>query len=171
MPFTGFKLHPSLLRGIKELGFTRPTPIQAEALPPAIEGRDILGCAQTGSGKTAAFLLPILNRLLGKSRGTTRALIITPTRELAAQIQEELQDLLARSGQTVIFVTHSIDEAVLLGDRVVVLSAPPARVCAEFDVPFGRPRRFADLRRDQRFGALTAAVWELLRAEVARRMG
>ena len=72
MPFTGFKLHPSLLRGIKELGFTRPTPIQAEALPPAIEGRDILGCAQTGSGKTAAFLLPILNRLLGKPRGTTR---------------------------------------------------------------------------------------------------
>ena len=91
-----------------------------------------------------------------------------PTRLL---LQEELQGLLARSGQTVIFVTHSIDEAVLLGDRVVVLSARPARVCAEFDVPFARPRRFADLRRDQRFGALTAAVWELLRAEVARRMG
>ena len=58
MPFTALKLHPSLLRGLKELGFARPTPIQADAIPPALEGRDVLACAMTGSGKTAAFLLP-----------------------------------------------------------------------------------------------------------------
>src|SRR2546425_12376742 len=93
MPFSTFGLHPDLLRGIKELGFTRPTPIQTDAIPPAMAGKDVLAAAQTGSGKTAAFLLPILQRLLGKKRGTTRALILTPTRELAAQIDEHLRDL------------------------------------------------------------------------------
>jgi NitT/TauT family transport system ATP-binding protein len=91
-----------------------------------------------------------------------------PTRLL---LQEELQDLLSRSGQTVIFVTHSIDEAVLLGDRVVVLSARPARCEAEFSVPFPRPRRYAELRGDPRFNDLTVAVWEVLRGEVERAGG
>jgi ATP-dependent RNA helicase RhlE len=93
LPFSGLKLHPSLLRGIKELGFVRPTPIQADAIPPALEGRDVLACAQTGSGKTAAFLLPIVNALIAKPRGTTRALVLAPTRELAAQIHADLNDL------------------------------------------------------------------------------
>ena len=96
MPFSQFHLHPDLLRGVKDLGFQRPTPIQADAIPPALTGRDLLACAQTGSGKTAAFLLPIVHGLMGKPRsrpGTTRALILTPTRELAAQILEDLKDL------------------------------------------------------------------------------
>src|SRR6266852_8859742 len=93
MPFTSFGLHPDLLRGVKELGFTRPTPIQADAIPPAMAGRDLLACAMTGSGKTAAFLLPILHKLMTRPRGTTRALVLTPTRELAAQIVEDLNDL------------------------------------------------------------------------------
>ncbi|HLJ72960.1 MAG TPA: DEAD/DEAH box helicase, partial [Thermoanaerobaculia bacterium] len=93
MPFTTFGLHPDLLRGIKELGFAQPTQIQTDSIPPAMAGRDILAAAVTGSGKSAAFLLPILNRLIGKKRGTTRALILTPTRELAAQIDEHLRDL------------------------------------------------------------------------------
>ncbi|HET7601552.1 MAG TPA: DEAD/DEAH box helicase, partial [Gemmatimonadales bacterium] len=86
-------LHPHLLKGIKELGFIRPTPIQADAIPPALAGRDVLACAMTGSGKTAAFLLPILQRLMSQPRGTTRGLVITPTRELAAQILEDLNAL------------------------------------------------------------------------------
>ena len=90
MPFTTFGLHPDLLRGVRELGFTRPTPIQQDTIPPAAAGRDVLACAMTGSGKTAAFLLPILHRLAGKPRRTTRALVLTPTRELAAQIEEHL---------------------------------------------------------------------------------
>src|SRR5215213_9725301 len=64
MPFSSFGLHPDLLRGIKELGFKRPTPIQDDAIPPTMEGRDVLAAAATGSGKTAAFVLPILHRLL-----------------------------------------------------------------------------------------------------------
>jgi NitT/TauT family transport system ATP-binding protein len=91
-----------------------------------------------------------------------------PTRLL---LQEELQQLLAESGQTVIFVTHSIDEAVLLGDRVVMLSARPARLQAEFAVPFERPRRFEHLRRDPRFGELTAEIWEQLRGQVTAMGG
>ena len=93
LPFSHLALHPDLLKGVKDLGFTRPTPIQADAIPPAMAGRDLLACAMTGSGKTAAFLLPILHKLIGRPRGTTRALVLTPTRELAAQILEDLTDL------------------------------------------------------------------------------
>ena len=93
MPFTHLQLHPSLLKGIRELGFSRPTPVQSEAIPAAMDGRDLLACAQTGSGKTAAFLLPIMHRLLDRPRRTTRLLILTPTRELAAQILEDFNAL------------------------------------------------------------------------------
>src|ERR1051325_11523186 len=93
MPFGALKLHPSLLTGIRELGFAKPTPIQTDAIPPALAGRDVLACAMTGSGKTAAFVLPIVPRLLDEPRGATRALIVTPTRELAAQVLQELNDL------------------------------------------------------------------------------
>ena len=91
--FASLALHPNLHRGLKELGFARPTPIQADAIPPALEGRDMLACAMTGSGKTYAFLLPILNQLMAKPRGVTRALVLTPTRELAAQIHESMNDV------------------------------------------------------------------------------
>ncbi len=91
-----------------------------------------------------------------------------PTRLL---LQEDLQEILGRSGQTVIFVTHSIDEAVLLGDRVAVITARPARLHAIFDVPFPRPRRYAEVRHDRRFNDLTVEVWEALRNEVARATG
>jgi ATP-dependent RNA helicase RhlE len=93
LSFDSFRLHPDLLRGVRELGFVQPTPIQTQAIPPIMEGRDLLGRAMTGSGKTAAFVLPILHRLIGKPRRTTRALILTPTRELAAQICEDLAAL------------------------------------------------------------------------------
>jgi ATP-dependent RNA helicase RhlE len=81
------------MRGIEDLGFTRPTPIQSEAIPQALGGRDLLACAVTGSGKTAAFLLPILHQLVERPRGTTRALVLVPTRELALQILDDLQGL------------------------------------------------------------------------------
>jgi ATP-dependent RNA helicase RhlE len=93
MPFSRFPLHADLLRGVKDLGFSRPTPIQEQAIPPAGEGRDVLACAMTGSGKTAAFLLPIAHRLMAGTRGGTRALVLTPTRELAAQIHAHLEEL------------------------------------------------------------------------------
>jgi ATP-dependent RNA helicase RhlE len=91
--FTHFELHSSLIKAVKELGFVRPTPIQVEAIPPGLKGRDVIGCAQTGSGKTAAFLLPLIHRLIERPRRTTRALILAPTRELAAQILDDLNAL------------------------------------------------------------------------------
>jgi ATP-dependent RNA helicase RhlE len=93
MSFDSFNLAPSIGAAIRDLGFTRATPIQEQAVPPAMEGRDLLACAMTGSGKTAAFLLPIIQRLLDRPRGSTRALIISPTRELAAQIHEHFAAL------------------------------------------------------------------------------
>ena len=90
MSFSSFTLHPDLLRAVDALGYTVPTPIQKDAIPPAVAGRDVLACAMTGSGKTAAFLLPILERLLAApARGGVRALVLAPTRELAAQIDEQ----------------------------------------------------------------------------------
>ena len=97
MPFNSLGLHADLVRAVKDLGFTQPTPIQRDAIPAAVAKRDVLASSATGSGKTAAFVLPILNRLLGSESNRTRALIVTPTRELAEQIH---QDLIALSRHT-----------------------------------------------------------------------
>jgi len=87
MPFLDLGLNPLLLKATKELGYTEPTPVQAGAIPPALEGRDVLATAQTGTGKTAAFLLPIMHRLLLQPRKGIRVVVISPTRELAEQIE------------------------------------------------------------------------------------
>jgi ATP-dependent RNA helicase RhlE len=88
MTFQEFNLHPAIAASIKEAGYLTPTPIQQQAIPTIMLGRDVMGLAQTGTGKTAAFALPILNRLMEGSRGQVRALIVAPTRELAEQIHE-----------------------------------------------------------------------------------
>ena len=88
MPFKSLGLHASLVQATREMRYTEPTPIQAEAIPIILGGRDLIAAAQTGTGKTAAFLLPILHQLLGLPPSGTRALIITPTRELAQQIDD-----------------------------------------------------------------------------------
>ena len=141
MPFTGLKLHPSLQKGIKELGFTRPTPIQADAIPPAMAGRDVLACAMTGSGKTAAFLLPILHKLIERPRGTTRALVITPTRELAAQILEDLNDLAVHTPITAASVFGGVgmgpqEHAFRSGADVII--ATPGRLLDHFRMPYAK---------------------------------
>src|SRR2546422_8365782 len=92
MSFAALGLVPELLRAVAEEGYERPTPIQQETIPLALEGRDLIGSAQTGTGKTAAFMLPILQRLAPDPRHTLRALILVPTRELAEQV---LQSALA----------------------------------------------------------------------------
>jgi ATP-dependent RNA helicase RhlE len=91
MSFSELGLHPGLLRSITARGYTAPTGIQAPAITAALAGNDVLGCAATGSGKTAAFLLPILHNLLERPRKGTRALVLAPTRELACQIVDEAQ--------------------------------------------------------------------------------
>ncbi len=141
MPFSDFSLHASLLSGIKELGFVQPTPIQTEAIPVAVSGRDLLACAQTGSGKTAAFLLPIMNALLARPRRTTRALILTPTRELAAQILEDLNALAIHTPLTGAAVYGGVgmgpqEHAFRTGVDVIV--ATPGRLLDHFTRPYAK---------------------------------
>jgi ATP-dependent RNA helicase RhlE len=88
MEFQKFDFHPHVAAGVKAAGYVTPTPIQAQAIPPVMQGRDVMGLAQTGTGKTAAFVLPILERLIEGPRGCVRALVIAPTRELAEQIHQ-----------------------------------------------------------------------------------
>jgi ATP-dependent RNA helicase RhlE len=141
VPFTSLTLHPSLLRAIKDLGFVRPTGIQADAIPPAMDGRDVLACAQTGSGKTASFLLPIVHRLIDKPRGVTRALVLVPTRELAAQVKEDLQDLAVHTPVTgaAIFggVSHGPQEHAFRSG-VDILIATPGRLLDHLRAPYAK---------------------------------
>ena len=93
--FQQFSFHPQVMAGVTSVGFTKPTPIQQQAIPVAMEGRDVLGLAQTGTGKTAAFALPILHRLVStpSTKRGIRCLVIAPTRELAEQIHQHFTDL------------------------------------------------------------------------------
>jgi ATP-dependent RNA helicase RhlE len=141
VPFTSLKLHPSLVKSIRELGFSRPTPVQADAIPPALAGRDVLACAQTGSGKTAAFLLPIMHNLIEKPRGRTRALVLAPTRELAAQILEEFNALAVHTPLT----GASVFGGVSMGPQehafragVDVMIATPGRLLDHLRSPYAR---------------------------------
>jgi ATP-dependent RNA helicase RhlE len=141
MPFATLPLHPLLLEGLKDLGFVRPTPIQADAIPPALAGRDVLACAMTGSGKTFAFLLPILQQLMEKPRGTTRALVITPTRELAAQILEALNDVAVHTPITGAAVYGGVsmgpqEHAFRSGADVII--ATPGRLLDHFRRPYAK---------------------------------
>jgi len=141
VPFTSLQLHPNLLAGIKDLGFTRPTPIQSDAIPPVLAGRDLLACASTGSGKTAAFLLPILHKLMPERRGTTRALVLTPTRELAAQIVADLTDLATHTPITAAAVFGGVgmgpqEHAFRVGVDVIV--GTPGRLLDHFKAPYGK---------------------------------
>jgi len=97
MSFDSFSFFPTIKAGISAVGYNNPTPIQARAIPPILDGRDVLGLAQTGTGKTAAFVLPILQRLLNGPRGKIRVLIISPTRELAEQTHTAINSLAIRT--------------------------------------------------------------------------
>ncbi len=141
MPFAHFDLHPELVRATRELGFTRPTPIQSAAIPPALEGRDVMACAMTGSGKTAAYLLPILHRLLAKPRGRTRVLVLAPTRELAAQIHAHLEELAVHTGLTGAAVFGGVGMAPqehAFRSGVDVIAATPGRLLDHFRQPYAR---------------------------------
>ncbi|OGN96186.1 MAG: RNA helicase [Chloroflexi bacterium RBG_13_51_18] len=98
MNFDTFNFHPSIMAGVRALGYSTPTPIQLQAIPPIMQGRDVIGLAQTGTGKTAAFVLPVLERLRSGPRGGVRCLVISPTRELAEQTCEVFHSLGSRTG-------------------------------------------------------------------------
>ncbi len=141
MPFATLGLHADLVRGVRELGFSRPTPIQGDAIPPALAGRDLLACAMTGSGKTAAFLLPILHRLMERPRRTTRALVLTPTRELAAQILEEFNAFAVHTPLTAAAVFGGVGmgpQEHAFRSGVDVLIATPGRLLDHFTRPYAK---------------------------------
>jgi ATP-dependent RNA helicase RhlE len=141
MPFTTFNLHPKLLQALGDLGFTAPTPIQKIAIPPLMEGRDVLGAAATGSGKTAAFLLPILHALIDKPRGKTRALVLAPTRELAAQIVEHFNALAAHTHlkAAAVYGGVGMEPQVRAFERGVdLIAACPGRLLDHFQYPYAR---------------------------------
>lgn len=134
MNFTELNLRAPIQRAIKEFGYTTPSPIQQKAIPPVLEGRDLIGCAQTGTGKTAAFALPMLERLAQGRRakaGEIRALILTPTRELALQIGQNFTDYGKYTGlrHTVIFGgVGQQPQVVALKKGLDVLIACPGRL-------------------------------------------
>jgi ATP-dependent RNA helicase RhlE len=129
--FDQFHLDSRLLAGINRLGYATPTPVQIKAIPPAMAGEDLIGTAQTGTGKTAAFVLPILHRLLSGPRRRARALIVTPTRELAQQIHEAIHDLATGTGIRSVTVYGGVGAAPqvkALRDGVEILVACPGRL-------------------------------------------
>ena len=125
--FADLKLSEKSLHALERAGFEHPTPIQARAIPPALEGKDVIGTAATGTGKTAAFLLPIIERLAGRSRGGPRALVLAPTRELAVQIAEQLERF-GKSrhvrGAIVIGGVGMGNQAAALRDHEVIVATP-----------------------------------------------
>ncbi|MBX6366140.1 MAG: DEAD/DEAH box helicase, partial [Gemmatimonadetes bacterium] len=152
MRFSDFTLHPALLRGVQDLGFEAPTPIQQATIPAGLAGRDILACAMTGSGKTAAFLLPILDRLLRAPGRGTRALVLVPTRELAAQVEEHLAALAkhTRLRGAAIFGGVGMkpqEEAFRRGVDVIV--ATPGRLLDHFQHDYARLRELEVLVLDE----------------------
>src|SRR4051794_15239794 len=145
MPFQNLRLDEKILRAVTEAGYTEPTPIQAAAIPPIIAGHDLIGIAQTGTGKTAAFTLPILTKLAALPPGTrraTRVLVMAPTRELVLQIEENVKAYAKHLPLTVATVYGGVGEhpqirALRAGTDVVI--ATPGRLmdlmgrrCADF---------------------------------------
>ncbi len=131
MSFTQFRLDSRLMAGIDRAGYTTPTPIQAAAIHPALAGYDLIGTAQTGTGKTAAFVLPILHKLLNGPRNHTRALIVTPTRELAEQIHQTIRSLGVGTGirsTTIYGGVGATPQIKALHNGVQILVACPGRL-------------------------------------------
>ena len=131
MSFEKFELHAKIFAGVQALGYTVPTPIQLKSIPPIMEGRDVMGLAQTGTGKTAAFVLPILQRLMQGPRGRIRALIIAPTRELSEQTHKAI-GFLGRRAQihsASIYGGVNINGQITrLRDKIDIVSACPGRL-------------------------------------------
>jgi ATP-dependent RNA helicase RhlE len=147
--FDRFGLHPDLVRGARAAGFTLPRPIQVETIPAALEGADVLGLAQTGTGKTAAFALPLLDRLLDSPGPGPSALVLAPTRELATQIDAEIR-LLARFTRV---KTALVFGGVSIGAQIAALRQRPEVVVA-------CPGRLLDLmgQRAVRLGGVETLV-------------
>ena len=131
MKFSQLGLAPAQLRACESLGYTEPTPIQRQAIPVVLSGQDLIGCAETGTGKTAAFLLPIIQKLSERTRHGIRVLVLAPTRELALQIQKnygELNQIKTNRSAIVIGGANIRTQIAALRRGVAVLIATPGRL-------------------------------------------
>ncbi|MBI3549675.1 MAG: DEAD/DEAH box helicase [Elusimicrobia bacterium] len=152
MGFSVFNFDPRISAGIRALGYTSPTPIQAQSIAPILQGRDVMGLAQTGTGKTAAFALPILQRLLSGPRGVTRALVLAPTRELADQIQDAFRDLGRQTGlrsATVYGGVGAGPQISSLRNGVEIIVACPGRLLDHLQQGAFKPSRLEVLVLDE----------------------
>ncbi len=138
MLFSEFDFHSKIAAGIRACGYTQPTPIQEQAIPHALNGGDVMGLAQTGTGKTAAFALPILERLLEGRRGHPRSLILAPTRELAEQTFEFMQPFCRKTGLRAVTVYGGVSKP-----------AQAARIRSGVDIIVACPGRLLDLVNDR----------------------
>ncbi len=139
MPFSDFPLSPKLLASIADAGFAEPLPIQVRVVPALLEGRDVIVCSQTGSGKTAAFLIPIIEGLLTAPKARRihpRALVLVPTRELAVQVNGHFEMLAAHTGLKSVAVFGGVDHGPqerALQDGVALVVATPGRLLEQLD--------------------------------------
>jgi len=150
--FNQLELDPRLAVGIKRVGYQTPTPIQEAAIPPALEGYDLIGTAQTGTGKTAAFVLPILNKLMTGRLRQTRALIVTPTRELAEQIHENIRVLSAGTNlrsATIYGGVGAAPQIEALRSGVEILVACPGRLLDQIQGGYAKLDRVEILVLDE----------------------
>ncbi len=144
MTFEEFNLDPELMDSIHYMGFSRPTPIQEQAMPLILEGRDLIACAQTGTGKTAAFLLPVLNSIMEKRPEYTHTLILVPTRELAVQIDQHVQGLGYTLGINSIAIYGGSDgsdwdqQKTALRDGVNIIIATPGKLISHLNQGYVR---------------------------------
>jgi ATP-dependent RNA helicase RhlE len=161
VPFTALGLEPSLLEGVAIRGFDKTTPIQSAVIPIALQGHNVIGCADTGTGKTVAFVLPILHRLLtaraaGGERGFTRVLILAPTRELCVQIEDDVQGFTYHTDLTSIAVYGGVE-----------MGAQERALKAGVDIVVATPGRLMD---HQRSGAVDFSRVDTFVLDEADRM-
>ncbi|MBI2220005.1 MAG: DEAD/DEAH box helicase [Acidobacteria bacterium] len=187
MEFGDLDLDPTLLQGIEDRGFVRTTPVQSAAIPLVLAGEDLIGCAQTGTGKTAAFLVPIIEGLLGSRDGagrdvpeaaagaeadrpSTRVLVLAPTRELAVQIEEDFQGLAYHTGLSAVAVYGGVEaggqeRALRAGVDVVV--ATPGRLLDHMSTFSHRFDRLEVLVLDEADRMLDMGFWPSVRRIVS----
>ena len=155
MNFTELKLDTQLLEGISYLGFETATPIQEQVIPIILENKDLIACAQTGTGKTAAFVLPILNKLIGKTDHSIDTLIIVPTRELAIQIDQQIQGFsyFVSAGSIAVYGGgdgrdwEAQKEALKNGTDIIV--ATPGKLLSHLNMGYGNFKHLKHLVLDE----------------------
>ncbi len=142
MKFSDFNLHPSVYEGVEAMGFETPTEVQSKVIPMIVEGNDVIACAQTGTGKTAAFLLPLMHHLAEKEANVIKALVLAPTRELVQQIDTQFQGFSYFTGLSSIAIYGGNDSAVWEQQRVAIESgcdvmiASPGRLLSHLNLGY-----------------------------------